>query len=123
MLAASVGLIGLALRQPVIVAFIAVGILAGFDSLSSLYVAVALTFSSTIIIVKLLSDKKEINSLHGRIAVASARAIGVEWLRHGGADLGFPPFHDAADQAVALLLSGEPAERILIGAEVEEQVA
>jgi Trk K+ transport system NAD-binding subunit/Kef-type K+ transport system membrane component KefB len=33
------------------------------------YVAVALTFSSTIIIVKLLSDKKEIDSLHGRIAV------------------------------------------------------
>jgi predicted Kef-type K+ transport protein len=32
-------------------------------------VAVALTFSSTIIIVKLLSDKREIDSLHGRIAV------------------------------------------------------
>jgi hypothetical protein len=30
---------------------------------------VALTFSSTIIIVKLLSDKREIDSLHGRIAV------------------------------------------------------
>jgi predicted Kef-type K+ transport protein len=37
--------------------------------LSAAYVAVALTFSSTIIIVKLLSDKKEIDSLHGRIAV------------------------------------------------------
>jgi predicted Kef-type K+ transport protein len=34
-----------------------------------LYVAVALTFSSTIIIVKLLSDKRELDSLHGRIAV------------------------------------------------------
>ncbi|MEM6421438.1 MAG: cation:proton antiporter, partial [Pseudomonadota bacterium] len=32
-------------------------------------VAVALTFSSTIIIVKLLSDKREIDSLHGRIAL------------------------------------------------------
>jgi hypothetical protein len=32
-------------------------------------VAVALTFSSTIIIVKLLSDKRELDSLHGRIAV------------------------------------------------------
>lgn len=31
--------------------------------------AVALTFSSTIIIVKLLSDKKEIDSLHGQIAI------------------------------------------------------
>jgi len=35
----------------------------------ALYVAVALTFSSTIIVVKLLSDKREIDSLHGRIAM------------------------------------------------------
>ena len=41
----------------------------GMDMLKSLYVAVALTFSSTIIIVKLLSDKREIDSLHGRIAM------------------------------------------------------
>jgi Kef-type K+ transport system membrane component KefB len=41
----------------------------GLSYLSSLYVAVALTFSSTIIIVKLLSDKREIDSLHGRISV------------------------------------------------------
>lgn len=41
----------------------------GLSHLSSVYVAVALTFSSTIIIVKLLSDKREIDSLHGRIAV------------------------------------------------------
>lgn len=36
---------------------------------TALYVAVALTFSSTIIIVKLLSDKREVDSLHGRIAI------------------------------------------------------
>ena len=41
----------------------------GMDAVTSLYVAVALTFSSTIIIVKLLSDKREIDSLHGRIAL------------------------------------------------------
>ncbi len=41
----------------------------GLDVVPAAYVAVALTFSSTIIIVKLLSDKKEIDSLHGRIAV------------------------------------------------------
>lgn len=41
----------------------------GFSVVASLYIAVALTFSSTIIIVKLLSDKKEIDALHGRIAV------------------------------------------------------
>lgn len=41
----------------------------GFDAAASAYIAIALTFSSTIIIVKLLSDKREIDSLHGRIAV------------------------------------------------------
>lgn len=41
----------------------------GLPWLHAAYVAVALTFSSTIIIVKLLSDKKEIDSLHGQIAV------------------------------------------------------
>jgi Kef-type K+ transport system membrane component KefB len=39
------------------------------NTVTALYVAVALTFSSTIIIVKLLSDKKEVDSLNGRIAV------------------------------------------------------
>lgn len=41
----------------------------GMSPISAAYVSVALTFSSTIIIVKLLSDKKEIDSLHGQIAV------------------------------------------------------
>lgn len=41
----------------------------GFSNIHSFYIAVALTFSSTIIIVKLLSDKKEIDSLHGQIAI------------------------------------------------------
>ncbi len=135
-LAAGVGIVGLLLKQPLIVAFIATGIIAGpdvlgivssaervgllaeigiavllfmvglkldmhivrslgpvaaatglgqiaftsiigfficlalgLDSITSAYVAVALTFSSTIIIVKLLSDKREVDSLHGRIAI------------------------------------------------------
>lgn len=135
-LAAAVGALGLALRQPLVVSFILVGIIAGpsvlnivrsnepvelfaqlgiaillflvgikldvnlirtlgpvalatglgqvlftsvfgfviclalgMDAVTSLYVSVALTFSSTIIIVKLLSDKREIDSLHGRIAL------------------------------------------------------
>ena len=41
----------------------------GMSTVGALYVGVALTFSSTIIIVKLLSDKKEIDALHGRVAV------------------------------------------------------
>ncbi len=47
----------------------AVGLALGMDLLTATYTAVALTFSSTIIIVKLLSDKREIDALHGRIAV------------------------------------------------------
>ncbi|MDZ4713744.1 MAG: cation:proton antiporter [bacterium] len=46
-----------------------IGLALGFSSLHSFYIAIALTFSSTIIIVKLLSDKKEIDSLHGQIAI------------------------------------------------------
>ncbi|MEQ9421097.1 MAG: cation:proton antiporter [Rhodospirillaceae bacterium] len=46
-----------------------IGLALGLDTVTSLYVAVALTFSSTIIIVKLLSDKREVDSLHGRIAI------------------------------------------------------
>jgi len=135
-LAAGVGFLGLMLRQPLIVSFIAVGIIAGpsvldiarsdeqidllaelgiavllflvglkldfnlvrtlgpvalvtglgqvvfttvfgflislalgLDARTAFYVAIALTFSSTIIIVKLLSDKREIDALHGRIAL------------------------------------------------------
>ena len=41
----------------------------GLSAPAALYVAAALTFSSTIIIVKLLSDKRETDSLHGRIAL------------------------------------------------------
>ena len=136
LMAAGLGLAGLALRQPLVVAFIAAGILAGPDALGlmqseaiigllsqisialllflvglkldvglirslgavavvagigqmgltavigagmalalglapvpALYVGLALAFSSTIIIVKLLSDKREIDALHGRISL------------------------------------------------------
>jgi Kef-type K+ transport system membrane component KefB len=44
-------------------------LLLGFAPIAALYIAVALTFSSTIIIVKLLSDKRETDELHGRIAI------------------------------------------------------
>lgn len=136
LLAAGVGFVGLLLRQPLVVAFIAVGVLVGpdalglvsseefietlsqisiavllflvglkldvslvrnlgkvavatglgqvtftaffgfficlmlgIDALTALYISIALTFSSTIIIVKLLSDKQEIGALHGKIAL------------------------------------------------------
>ncbi len=43
--------------------------LLGFDVITSVYIAIALTFSSTIIIMKLLSDKKDMDTLYGRIAI------------------------------------------------------
>ncbi len=46
-----------------------IGLALGLEPVASLYVAIALTFSSTIIIVKLLSDKREIDSLYGQIAL------------------------------------------------------
>jgi Kef-type K+ transport system membrane component KefB len=46
-----------------------IAIVLGLAPVTALYVAVALTFSSTIIIVKLLSDKREVDALHGRIAI------------------------------------------------------
>ena len=41
----------------------------GFEWIPALYVALALAFSSTIIIIKVLSDKRELDQLHGQIAV------------------------------------------------------
>lgn len=77
-----------------------IGMALGLGAITSLYVAIALTFSSTIIIVKLLSDKREIDSLHGQIAlgflivqdlvvvlamiVLSAIGIGAAGDGHGG---------------------------------------
>lgn len=43
--------------------------LLGFSIISSVYIAVALTFSSTIIIMKLLSDKEDLEKLYGRISI------------------------------------------------------
>ena len=48
---------------------LALALLLGFALPEAVYVAVALTFSSTIIVVKLLSDRREIDELHGRIAL------------------------------------------------------
>jgi len=80
-----------------------IGLALGLGHVTSIYVAVALTFSSTIIIVKLLSDKREIDSLHGQIAlgflivqdlvvvlamiVLSAIGIGATTDGHGGGSI------------------------------------
>jgi len=41
----------------------------GFGALESLFLAFALTISSTVVVVKVLTDKGELDSLHGRIAI------------------------------------------------------
>jgi Kef-type K+ transport system membrane component KefB len=46
---------------------IALGV--GMSGLESLYIGIALAFSSTIIIVKMLSDKREIDALHGQVTL------------------------------------------------------
>lgn len=41
----------------------------GFDWLTALYIATALTFSSTIIVLKVLQDKRDLGKLYGRLAI------------------------------------------------------
>ena len=41
----------------------------GYSIINSAYIAIALTFSSTIIIMKILSDKGDIDTLYGRISI------------------------------------------------------
>lgn len=43
--------------------------LLGYSVVASLYIAIALTFSSTIIIMKILSDKEDIDTLYGKISI------------------------------------------------------
>lgn len=46
-------------------------LLLGFSLISSMFISLALTFSSTIIVVKLLSDKKDLGSLYGQITLGT----------------------------------------------------
>jgi len=46
-----------------------VGTLLGFSTITSVYLAIAMTFSSTIIIMKLLSDKGDLYTLYGKISI------------------------------------------------------
>ncbi len=46
-----------------------VALLLGFLSLEASYIGLALAFSSTMVVMKLLSDKRELHTLHGRIVI------------------------------------------------------
>ncbi len=41
----------------------------GYETVTSLYIAIALTFSSTIIVLKLLTDKGDLDKLYGKISI------------------------------------------------------
>lgn len=86
----------------------AIGLMLGLSPIAAIYVAVALTFSSTIIIVKLLSDKREVDTLHGRIAlgflivqdlVVVLAMIGLNTLGEAGTS-------SATDAALLMLVKG-----------------
>lgn len=51
------------------IAGFAICMLLGYSPVSAIYLAIGLTFSSTIIIIKLLSEKKQLESLFGRISL------------------------------------------------------
>lgn len=40
-----------------------------FDAITSIFISIAITFSSTIVIMKLLSDKGDVDSLYGKISI------------------------------------------------------
>jgi len=46
-----------------------IGVALGFSEITSLYLAVAFTFSSTVIVVKLLHERKDEETLYGRIVI------------------------------------------------------
>lgn len=45
------------------------GLLFGFDLMTSLYIATATSLSSTIVILKLLGDKDDLDTTYGRLSV------------------------------------------------------
>lgn len=54
----------------VILTFVAgyfISLLLGFDTINSIYAGLIIAFSSTMIVIKLIIDKDELNTLHGRI--------------------------------------------------------
>jgi Kef-type K+ transport system membrane component KefB len=74
-----------------------IGILLGFDTATAMIIGIALFFSSTIIILKALSDKREVNRLYGQIAigvilvedvVATLAIVFITALSQGGDGLG-----------------------------------
>lgn len=60
--------VGLAQMILTFLAGLIISSLLGLDITTSVYIGIALAFSSTIIVMKLFSDKKQLDSLHGKIS-------------------------------------------------------
>lgn len=82
-----------------------IGKFLGFTTTTSVYIAVALTFSSTIIIMKLLSDKGDVDTLYGRISIGFLLVqdlivvfalIIIASMSNGGGELGIVIFKSLA---------------------------
>jgi len=81
-------------------------VLLGFMHLEAVYIGLLITFSSTMVVMKLLSDKRELNTLHGRIivgillvqdlvaifALSALTSVGLSWTVFGVAFLKFALF-------------------------------
>src|SRR3989344_8112199 len=62
-----IGLVQMALTF--VFGFVIIFYLAGWNLISSVYAGITLMFSSTIIVMKLLSDRGELDSFHGKISI------------------------------------------------------
>lgn len=87
-------------------------ILLGFDAMTAVFLGIALFFSSTIIVLKVLSDRHEVNRLYGQIAigvllvediVATFALVGAAMLAKG--DISLAAFGDLSLRAIGLGLA------------------
>jgi len=62
-------IIGIVQMTLTFVAGFLISLAIGFDMISSIYLGIALMFSSTIIVMKILSDKKHLDTLYGKISI------------------------------------------------------
>lgn len=96
----------------------------GFTHQPAIFIALAATFSSTIVVVKIYSEKKELNSLHGRVSLSilllqDLVAIVVLMLAtnlHGGLKLEWPMAFmllRGAVFVVLILLSSKAMPKVL----------
>jgi Kef-type K+ transport system membrane component KefB/voltage-gated potassium channel Kch len=94
-----------------------IALLLGLGWLPALYVGITLTFSSTIIVVKLLSEKKALDSLYGKIVIGVLLvqdfiALGVLILLSGMSGAGIDP----ASLPLTLLATFAKGAALLTGA-------